>query len=86
MAKTKTVAEVAGLLGVSKVAIQSRIKRGTLRGKKIDGRWRIPQSEVERLMTGVDNVADNAIEHGTNVLSNVAANVGAVLGSSGTAR
>ena len=63
MAETLIVAEFAALLGVSKVAIQGRIKRGTLVAEKVKGRYQIAKSEAERVVPGfADKVGNNVAE------------------------
>lgn len=44
-----SVAELARALGISEVAVLKRIKRGTVEATKVDRKWHIPRSEVERL-------------------------------------
>jgi hypothetical protein len=60
MAETLTVAELSALLGVSKVAVQGRIKRGTLVAEKVSGRYQIAKSEADRLLAA--NVGDNLVD------------------------
>ncbi len=46
-----TPAELAQMVGVGQAAILNRLRRGTLRGEKRDGRWRIPPDVVEAVVT-----------------------------------
>jgi len=45
-----TPAELAQLVGVGQAAILNRLRRGTLRGEKRDGRWRIPPDVVDAVV------------------------------------
>jgi excisionase family DNA binding protein len=45
-----TVSELASLLGVTDQAIYKWLKDGTITGRKIGSVWRIPISEVVRLV------------------------------------
>lgn len=47
-ARTMSVAEAAALTGLSKIALQRRIDRGTIRAVVRDGRRRVPVSELRR--------------------------------------
>jgi excisionase family DNA binding protein len=44
--------EVARIFGVTRAAVIKWIKTGKIRAIEIHGRWRIPYSEVERLLRG----------------------------------
>ncbi len=46
-----TPAELAQMVGVGQAAILNRLRRGTLRGEKRDGRWRIPPDVVDAVVT-----------------------------------
>jgi excisionase family DNA binding protein len=48
--------EFAKLLGVSRVTVIKRIKKERIIAYSVHGRWRIPYSEVERLLRGVQRV------------------------------
>ena len=45
-----TPAELAHMVGVGQAAILNRLRRGTLRGEKRDGRWRIPPDVVDAVV------------------------------------
>jgi hypothetical protein len=47
-----TVSDLAHALGVTKNAIINRIRRGTLDAEKVNGIWRIPRGEYERVVNG----------------------------------
>ncbi len=44
--------EFARTLGVARVTVIKRIKSGRIAAYNVHGRWRIPYSEVERLLGG----------------------------------
>ncbi len=46
--------EFARVLGVSRVTVIKWIKAGRIVAYNVHGRWRIPYSEVERLLRGGD--------------------------------
>ena len=45
-----SAAEVAGMLGVSRQAVQARARRGSLRAYKVEGEWRIPAEVATALV------------------------------------
>jgi hypothetical protein len=47
-----TVSDLAHALGVTKNAVINRIRRGTLDAEKVNGVWRIPRGEYERVVNG----------------------------------
>jgi excisionase family DNA binding protein len=53
--------EFAKLLGVSRVTVIKWIKTGRIVAYSVHGKWRIPYSEVERLLRGVQRVRRVAI-------------------------
>jgi excisionase family DNA binding protein len=53
--------EFAKLLGVSRVTVIKWIKSGRIAAYSVHGRWRIPYSEVERVLRGVQRVRRVAI-------------------------
>jgi excisionase family DNA binding protein len=53
--------EFAKLLGVSRVTVIKWIKSGRIVAYSVHGKWRIPYSEVERLLRGVQRVKRVAI-------------------------
>jgi len=48
--------EFAELWGVSRVTVVKWIKKGKIVAYSVHGRWRIPYSEVERLLRGAQRV------------------------------
>jgi len=56
-----TTREFAKLLGVSRVTVIKWIKRGRITAYSVHGKWRIPYSEVERVLEGVQRVRRVAI-------------------------
>jgi excisionase family DNA binding protein len=56
-----TTNEFARIIGVSRSAVISWIKSGRIVAYSVNGRWRIPYSEVERLLKGVQRVRRVAI-------------------------
>lgn len=54
MTKHLTVREVASLTGLTPDAVKARCLRGTISGKKRNGLWTIPDSEVDRLLAALD--------------------------------
>jgi len=55
-----TIAQAATLLGTSRDAIRQRIRRGTLRSEKADGKWYVylteePENEQASMSDGLDN-------------------------------
>jgi excisionase family DNA binding protein len=53
--------EFAKLLGVSRVTVVKWIKSGRIVAYSVHGKWRIPYSEVERVLRGVQRVRRVAI-------------------------
>jgi excisionase family DNA binding protein len=53
--------EFAKLLGVSRVTVIKWIKKGRITAYSVHGKWRIPYSEVERLLRDVQRVRRVAI-------------------------
>jgi excisionase family DNA binding protein len=53
--------EFAGLLGVSRIAVIKWIKKGKIVAYNVHGRWRIPYSEVEKILKGVQRIRRLAI-------------------------
>jgi putative resolvase len=53
--------EFAKLLGVSRVTVIKWIKKGRITAYSVHGKWRIPYSEVERVLEGVQRVRCVAI-------------------------
>jgi len=56
-----TTREFAEIIGVSRSTVISWIKSGRIVAYSVNGRWRIPYSEVERLLKGVQRVRRVAI-------------------------
>jgi excisionase family DNA binding protein len=56
-----TTREFARVLGVSRVTVVKWIKSGRVAAYSVHGRWRIPYSEVERVLRGVQRVRRVAI-------------------------
>ena len=56
-----TTKEFAKLLGVSRVTVVKWIKSGRIVAYNVHGKWRIPYSEVERVLRGVQRVKRVAI-------------------------
>jgi len=56
-----TTREFAKLLGVSRVTVVKWIKSGRIVAYSVHGKWRIPYSEVERVLRGVQRVRRVAI-------------------------
>jgi putative resolvase len=56
-----TTNEFARIIGVSRSTVISWIKSGRIVACSVNGRWRIPYSEVERLLKGVQRVRRVAI-------------------------
>jgi excisionase family DNA binding protein len=56
-----TTREFAEIVGVSRSTVISWIKSGRIVAYSVNGRWRIPYSEVERLLKGVQRVRRVAI-------------------------
>lgn len=54
--KLYTVEEVAELASVTGRTIRNYLKSGRLVGRKIGGQWRFPETEVQRLLTGADDM------------------------------
>jgi len=53
--------EFAELLGVSRIAVIKWIKKGKIVAYNVHGRWRIPYSEVEKVLKGVQRIRRLAI-------------------------
>jgi len=56
-----TINEFAEIIGVSRSTVISWIKSGRIVAYSVNGRWRIPYSEVERLLKGVQRIRHIAI-------------------------
>jgi excisionase family DNA binding protein len=56
-----TTREFAEIIGVSRSTVISWIKSGRIVAYSVNGRWRIPYSEVERLLKGAQRVKRVAI-------------------------
>jgi excisionase family DNA binding protein len=56
-----TTREFAEIVGVSRSTVISWIKSGRIVAYSVNGRWRIPYSEVERVLRGVQRVRRVAI-------------------------
>jgi excisionase family DNA binding protein len=56
-----TTREFAEIIGMSRSAVISWIKSGRIVAYSVHGRWRIPYSEVERLLRGVQRVKRVAV-------------------------
>ena len=56
-----TTTKFARIMGVSRSAVISWIKSGRIIAYSVNGRWRIPYSEVERVLKGVQRVRRVAI-------------------------
>jgi excisionase family DNA binding protein len=56
-----TTKEFARLLSVSRVTVIKWIKKGRITAYSVHGKWRIPYSEVERVLRGVQRVRRVAI-------------------------
>ncbi len=50
--KDLTVGQAAKRLGVHPNTVRHAIETGRMQGRKVLGRWRIKESEVERIMRG----------------------------------
>ena len=49
MEKLYSVKEVSEAFGLSKQTIIRMIKRGDLAGVQLAGKWKVPQSEIDRI-------------------------------------
>jgi len=56
-----TTREFAEIIGVSRSTVISWIKSGRITAYSVNGRWRIPHTEVERLLKGVQRIRRIAI-------------------------
>jgi excisionase family DNA binding protein len=56
-----TIREFAEIIGVSRSTVISWIKSGRIVAYSVNGRWRIPHTEVERLLKGVQRIRRIAI-------------------------
>jgi len=56
-----TTGEYAEIIGVSRSTVISWIKSGRIVAYSVNGRWRIPYSEVERVLRGIQRVRRVAI-------------------------
>ncbi|QGR17281.1 IS607 family transposase [Sulfurisphaera ohwakuensis] len=61
MERYLTPSEVAEIFGISRSGIIKWIREGKIKAIEINGRWRIPYSEVERLISGKEKVKQVAI-------------------------
>ncbi|BFI74779.1 IS607 family transposase [Sulfurisphaera ohwakuensis] len=56
MERYLTPSEVAEIFGMSRSGVIKWIREGKIKAVEINGRWRIPYSEVERLLSGGNRV------------------------------
>jgi excisionase family DNA binding protein len=56
-----TPSEVAEIFGMSRSGVIKWIREGKIKAVEINGRWRIPYSEIERLLSGGGRVKQVAI-------------------------
>ncbi|MBB5255228.1 IS607 family transposase [Sulfurisphaera ohwakuensis] len=61
MERYLTPSEVAEIFGMSRSGVIKWIREGKIKAIEINGRWRIPYSEVERLISGKERVKQVAI-------------------------
>ena len=61
MERYLTPSEVAEIFGMSRSGVIKWIREGKIKAIEINGRWRIPYSEVERLLSGSNKVKQVAI-------------------------
>lgn len=66
-----TIAQAATLLGTSRDAIRQRIRRGTLRSEKADGKWYVYLAEepTSEQASGTDGLNREASDHPSRVQS-----------------
>lgn len=57
-----TVKEFAELIGAHTLTVQRWLKAGKIEGKKFEGRWRIPKSELDKVLP--DNMCNTHIHRG----------------------
>ena len=68
MERYLTPSEVAEIFGMSRSGVIKWIREGKIKAVEINGRWRIPYSEIERLLSGGGRVKQVAVY--TRVSSN----------------
>jgi excisionase family DNA binding protein len=56
-----TPSEVAEIFGMSRSGVIKWIREGKIKAVEVNGRWRIPYSEIERLLSGGGRVKQVAI-------------------------
>jgi len=56
-----TPSEVAEIFGISRSGVIKWIRVGKIKAVEVNGRWRIPYSEIERLLSGGGSVKQVAI-------------------------
>jgi excisionase family DNA binding protein len=56
-----TPSEVAQIFGMSRSGVIKWIREGKIKAVEVNGRWRIPYSEIERLLSGGGRVKQMAI-------------------------
>ncbi|MFP3205769.1 MAG: IS607 family transposase [Metallosphaera yellowstonensis] len=61
MERYLTPSEVAEIFGMSRSGVIKWIREGKIRVVEVNGRWRIPYSEIERLLSGGGRVKQVAI-------------------------
>ncbi|BDB98056.1 IS607 family transposase [Saccharolobus caldissimus] len=61
MERYLTPSEVAEIFGISRSGVIKWIREGKIRAVEINGRWKIPYSEVKRLISGKGRVKQVAI-------------------------
>jgi excisionase family DNA binding protein len=61
MERYLTQSEVAKIFGMSRSGVIKWIRQGKIRTVEINSRWRIPYSEVEKLLSGSGQVKQAAI-------------------------
>ena len=61
MERYLTPSEVAEIFGMSRSGVIKWIREGKIKAVEVNGRWRIPYSEIERLLSGGGRVKQVAI-------------------------
>ena len=61
MERYLTPSEVAEIFGMSRSGVIKWIREGKIKAVEINGRWRIPYSEIERLLSGGGRVKQVAV-------------------------
>ncbi len=57
--------KVARILGVARYTVRRWIREGRVKAVRVNGRWRIPESEIKKLLGVLENRVEEAVAGGS---------------------